>query len=71
MLILHKSVSNISISSSIDKLCSISDKNNVNEKGEKRSYIIQKDKEPMEVYILKIIKIIIIIIIFKIYRTII
>jgi serine/threonine protein kinase len=50
MLILHKSVSNISISSSIDKLCSISDKNNVNEKGEKRSYIIQKDKEPMETF---------------------
>lgn len=52
MLILHKSFSTISISSSIDKLCSIADNNNVNEKGEKRSYIIKEDKEPMEVNIL-------------------
>jgi len=50
MLILHKSFSTISISSSIDKLCSIADNNNVNEKGEKRSYIIKEDKEPMETF---------------------
>jgi len=49
MLILPKSFSTISISSSIDKLCSITDSNNVDEKGEKRSYIIQ-DKEPMETF---------------------
>jgi len=50
MLILHKSLSNISISRSIDKLCSLTDNTNVNEKGEKRSYIIQKEKEPMETF---------------------
>jgi len=51
MLILQQSLSNISISRSIDKLCSLTDNTNINEKGEKRSYIIQKEKEPMEVYI--------------------
>ena len=50
MLILHQNFSNISISSSIDKLCSLADNNNVNEKGEKRSYTIKKDKEPMETF---------------------
>jgi len=53
MLILNKSFSTISISSSIDKLCSLADNNNVNEKGEKRSYVIKEDKEPMEVDHLK------------------
>jgi len=55
MLLLHQSFSTISISSSIDKLCSVADNNNVNEKGEKRSYVIKEDKEPMEVCSLYII----------------
>jgi len=50
MLLLHQSFSTISISSSIDKLCSVTDNNNVNEKGEKRSYVIKEDKEPMETF---------------------
>ncbi|ORX52119.1 kinase-like protein [Piromyces finnis] len=50
MLILHQSFSTISLSKSIDKLCSLADNNNVNEKGEKRSYIIKEDKEPLETF---------------------
>ncbi|ORX76060.1 kinase-like protein [Anaeromyces robustus] len=49
MLILHQNFSSISISKSIDKLCSLEDIN-VNENGEKRSYVIKHDKEPMETY---------------------
>jgi len=50
MLLLHQSFSTISISKSIDKLCSLTDNENVNEKGEKRSYVIKEDKEPMETF---------------------
>jgi len=50
MLILHQNFSSISISSSIDKLCSLADNNNVNERGEKRLYVIKEDKEPMETF---------------------
>jgi len=49
-MLLLQSFPSISISSSIDKLCSVADNNNVNEKGEKRSYVIKEDKEPMETF---------------------